>query len=69
VHNAMCRNCSEDFFQTVMSSKNYTCERVFIGPGSATLLASKSLAFGKVFSCTLVEFAFYLMKMVALLIV
>ncbi|CAD6216573.1 unnamed protein product [Miscanthus lutarioriparius] len=52
-----------------LSIKYYTCKRVFIGPGSATLLASKSLAFGKAFSCTLVEFAFYLMKMVALLII
>jgi hypothetical protein len=42
---------------------------VFIGLGSAILLASKSLAFGKAFCCPLVEFAFYLMKMVALLIV
>jgi len=57
------------FFQTGLSIKYYTCKRVFIGPGSAILLASKSLAFGKAFSCTLVEFAFYLMKMVALLIV
>ena len=58
------------FFQTGLSIKYYTCKRVFIGPGSATLLASKtSLAFEKAFSWTLVEFAFYLMKMVALLIV
>jgi len=57
------------FIQTGLSRKYYTCKRVFIGPGSAILLASKSLAFGKAFCWPLVEFAFYLMKMVALLIV
>lgn len=51
------------YSQTDFPRKYYTCKRIFTGPGSAILLANRSLACGKALCCLLVEFVFYLMKM------
>jgi hypothetical protein len=51
------------FSQTSFPRKYYSCKGIFTGPGSAILLANRSLAFGKALCWLLVEFVFYLMKM------
>lgn len=51
------------FSQTSFQRKYCTCKRIFIGPGSAILLANMSLAYGKALCYLPVEFVFYRMKM------